>query len=125
VNSLRMWTVELPVGLPLLNANHRGHWSKRSGRTKAIRTAAWLLTRDAGVPHLARAYVVAEYRPPNRRTRDVHNLYPSAKAAVDGVVDAGVLTDDSDAYLIGPDMRLGAVEKLGRLVIHITELERS
>jgi hypothetical protein len=47
----------------------------------------------------------------------------SAKAAVDGLVDAGVLTDDSDEYLTGPDMRPGPVEKSGRLVLHITELE--
>lgn len=123
MNSLRMWTVSLPAGMALMNANKRIHWSKRSALTKDIRTVAGWYVIEAEVPHLERAHVVVEYRPPDKRRRDVHNLFPSAKAAIDGVVDAGVLTDDSDAYLIGPDMRLGTVEKLGRLVLHITELE--
>jgi Holliday junction resolvase RusA-like endonuclease len=119
----RTFTVELPAGMPLLNANRRIHWRVRHERTKAIREAAYLLTRQARVPALVRAHIVCEYRPPDRRRRDVHNLFGSAKAAIDGVVDAGVITDDSDAYLIGPDMRIGEVEKFGRLVLHITELE--
>lgn len=119
----RTFTVELPPGLPLLNANRRVHWRVRHERTKAIREAAYLLAQGQ-VPPLARAHVVGEYRPPDRRRRDVANLYPSFKAAIDGaLVDAGVLPDDSDRYLIGPDMRCGDVEPGGRLVLHITELE--
>lgn len=119
----RTWTVELPAGLPLLNANKRAHWSVRRDRTKAIRAAAWAQARKTGVPRLDRAHIVCEYRPPDRRRRDVANWAPSAKAAVDGVVDAGVLADDSDEYLIGPDMRIGDVIKGGQLVLHVTELE--
>lgn len=118
-----MWTVELPAAFPLINANARLHWTKRSQQTRNIRTAATVCARAVSVPHLARAHVIAEYRPPDRRKRDVHNLFPSAKAAVDGLVDAGVLADDSDTYLIGPDMRLGQPEKGGRLVLHIHEME--
>lgn len=119
----RTWTVALPVGFPLLNANQRQHWRTKAKITRNIRIAAMFCAKNVRVPALARAQIVAEYRPPNRRRRDVHNLYPSAKAAVDGLVDAGVLPDDSDAYLVGPDMRLGEVEPGGRLLLHITELE--
>lgn len=117
------WTVELPPGLPLLNANGRMHWRIRHERTKAIRTAAWAAARQANVPRLERAQVICEYRPPDRRRRDVHNLFGSAKAAVDGLVDARVLPDDSDEHLVGPDMRIGGVTPKGQLVLHITELE--
>ncbi|MCO6011452.1 hypothetical protein NE236_41535 [Actinoallomurus purpureus] len=119
----RTLTVELPAGLPLINANRRIHWMRRAELTRALRTAAYLLAIKADIPHLNRAHIVAEYRPPDRRRRDVHNLFPSAKAAIDGLVDAHVLHDDSDRYLVGPDMRIGDVEKSGRLVLHITELE--
>jgi Holliday junction resolvase RusA-like endonuclease len=95
----------------------------RARLTRDLRQAAYLCAKNAKVPHLARAHVIAEYRPPDRRKRDSHNLFLSAKAAVDGLVDAGVLTDDSDEYLTGPDMRPGPIEKSGRLVLHITELE--
>lgn len=127
----RTWTVELPAGMPLLNANKRQHHMVRARLTKAIRDAAHMLTLADRVPALKRAHVVCEYRPPDRRRRDVHNLYPSAKAAVDGLVDAGVLPDDSDEYLTGPDMRLGVVIRQGprgapirhgQLILHITEL---
>lgn len=119
----RTWTVELPPGLPLLNANRRVHWRIRHERTKAIRLAAYYAALRA-VPALQRAHVIAEYRPPDRRRRDVANLYPSFKAAIDGaLVDTGVLPDDSDEYLVGPDMRIGDVTPKGQLVLHITELE--
>lgn len=120
---MNTWTVELPAGMPLLNANRRIHHMARARLTRDLRQAAYLCAKNAKVPHLARAHVIAEYRPPDRRKRDSHNLFLSAKAAVDGLVDAGVLTDDSDEYLTGPDMRPGPVEKSGRLVLHITELE--
>lgn len=38
---------------------------------------------------------------------DAGNLYPTAKACVDGIVDTGLLIDDSNEYVIGPDMRHG------------------
>jgi crossover junction endodeoxyribonuclease RusA len=119
----RTWTVALPAGMPLLNANRRQHWTAKAKLTRALREAALVCARRDRVPHLAKAHIVVEYRPPDRRRRDVHNLFPSAKAAIDGVVDSGVLSDDSDQYLIGPDMRLGAVVADGQLVLHITELE--
>lgn len=121
----RTWTVELPAGMTLLNANDRLHHQAKADLTRAIRDAAHVCTRRDKVPHLKRAHIVVEYRPPDRRRRDVHNLYPSAKAATDGAVDAGVLRDDSDEYLTGPDMRVGDVVKGGQLVLHITELEVS
>ena len=120
---MNTWTVELPAGMPLLNANRRQHWAAKAKLTRALREAALVCARRDHVPPLQRAHIVVEYRPPDRRRRDVHNLFPSAKACVDGVVDAGVLRDDADQYLIGPDMRLGEPEKQGRLVLHITELE--
>lgn len=119
----RTWTVELPVGIPLINANRRQHWAAKAKLTRALREAALVCARRDHIPHLTRAHIIVEFRPPDRRRRDVHNLYPSAKACIDGVVDAGVLVDDSDQYLTGPDMRIGAIEKPGRLVLHITELE--
>jgi hypothetical protein len=117
--------VELPAGLTLLNANHRMHWTRKAVLTRTIRAASFACVKGAKVPKLRRAQIVVEYRPRDRRRRDVHNLYPSAKAAIDGLVDAGVLPDDSDRYLVGPDMRAGGVAPLERLVLHIIELEVS
>lgn len=116
------WTVELPAGLDLLNSNQRLHPMVRSKLTAAIRQAGRKAAEQARVPRIARAYIIGELRPVDRRRRDQGNWYPSAKAAVDGLVDAGVLADDDSTRLVGPDMRLGPVVKGSQIALHIWNL---
>jgi crossover junction endodeoxyribonuclease RusA len=119
----RTFTIALPAGMELLNANDRdSHWARRRRITGALREAAAWLARQQRIPALPRARILGVYEPPDRRRRDPANLYPSFKACVDGLVDAGVLLDDDAAHLDGPDMRLGEACRQGRLVLHITEL---
>jgi hypothetical protein len=118
----RWWTVTLDPGLPLLNANRRIHHHRRADITRALREAGEKAARDDGVPALHRAHIYGIYCPRDRRRRDVGNLYPTFKAAIDGLVDAGVLPDDDDTHLIGPDMRLGPVIKHGQLQLVVIEL---
>jgi hypothetical protein len=123
--------------MELLNANHRLHWSKVARIITEIRQAAALSARAAKVPHLDRARIVAELQFADARKRDPGNwAYPSAKAGVDGIVDAGVIDDDDTLHLTGPDMRLGEPDRslpyatsvtgdrvrLARMRLHITEL---
>lgn len=108
----------------------------RAGRLYFKRShtiAAW---RDAGrahavkgrLPRIDQVRIIAECCFRDRRHRDPGNYYDTAKAAVDGLVDAGVLVDDSAPYVLGPDMRLGPVlpprsvgglDRLGLLVLHL------
>jgi crossover junction endodeoxyribonuclease RusA len=118
----RAWTVELPAGMKLMNANHRIHWRRRVEYTKALRDAACVLAKAQRIPTLDRAHIVCVYEPPTARRCDPTNWAPSAKAAVDGLVDAGVLEDDDAKHLDGPDMRLGQKTPGGRLVLHIVEV---
>lgn len=119
------YTVALPAGLPLLNANRtrRMHWAQVRKIARPIREATCLLARNQHIPLLDRAHVVYVIHPtPQTRRRDPANWAESAKAAVDGLVDAGVFEDDDSAHVIGPDPRLGEPVKGGQLVIHITPL---
>jgi crossover junction endodeoxyribonuclease RusA len=62
------------------------------------------------------------YAPDNRR-RDTTNLFPSIKAAMDGIVDAGVLKDDSDKYIVSYEIARGEFNvRRGQLVIEIIEV---
>lgn len=123
--SSRQWVIGLPAGTKLLSANGREHWRARAAVTAELRRTAGWLARVQKIPRLERAHVLAVYHPPDRRRRDPANLYPSVKACVDGLTDAGAWADDDASHLAGPDMRLGDVVRGGRLVLTITELEAS
>jgi crossover junction endodeoxyribonuclease RusA len=45
------------------------------------------------------------------RRRDPHNLAPTVKAIVDGLVDAGVWPDDTDTWVIVLDPRFTKVPR--------------
>lgn len=103
------YTVTIPVDLKLeaLSANGRVHWSVRKARTKVLRDKAHIATISAGIPPMSRAHLVVTVAWPDRRRRDVANLSPTFKALIDGFVqDAGLLPDDDDTHLIGPDLRV-------------------
>lgn len=120
--AVRQWTIALPPGTRLLSANGREHWAARAAVTASLRNAAGWLARAQKIPRLDRAHVLAVYEPPDRRRRDPANLYPSVKACVDGLTDAGAWADDDADHVAGPDMRLGPVCPGGRLVLTVTEL---
>lgn len=108
----RTWTVTIPLHRQyVLNANDRhSHWSQRSEPTKVLRQYGAMAARKGKIPRLEKAHIVAHVNyPPKARLRDVYNLYPTAKGLVDGMVDkrlgVGILPDDNDNHLIGPDMR--------------------
>ncbi|MEV4438215.1 hypothetical protein AB0K09_04220 [Streptomyces sp. NPDC049577] len=129
----RVFLVVLPAGLRLLNANERAHYRRRAEITKALRDAAMEAVGDHQTLMLAlaaakpgplfqRAHVLGVLHPPTRGRRDPANWYPSFKAAVDGLVDAGVLEDDDHTHLLGPDMRIGSLVKGGQIALRIREL---
>lgn len=118
----KVYVLAMPAGMPLANANDRGHWSKGYRVKKELRKTACLLTRAAKIPTMQRASIVGVFEPPNRQPRDPANWYPSFKAIIDGMVDAGMLPDDNSKHLDGPDMRLGEIHPKGRLVLYVTDL---
>lgn len=105
----------------LVSANRRIHWAKRSATSRHWRHLAYVTAWGQRIPAVERAHVVVTVRFPDRRRRDVANLHPLlAKPIVDGLVDAGVLPDDSDDYLIGPDLRRDPERGPLRVVVEIT-----
>lgn len=129
----RRFTVALPAGLTLINSNQRLHFRERAKRTARIRAAAMEAVSETPALMAAlatakpdvlfqRAHILGVIHPGSRRRADPANLYPAFKAAVDGLVDAGVLEDDDHTHVLGPDMRLGAVVKGAQLVLHLREL---
>ena len=120
----RSFTVALPAGLELINENQarRWHWTRKRRVAREIRrTAAWC-ARAAKIPTLDRAHIAYVVHIPSRRKFDPPNWAPSAKAAIDGLVDAGVLPDDDSTHVIGVEARAGDPVKGYQLVLVITEV---
>jgi hypothetical protein len=89
-----------------LNMNENLHWAVKSPRVKAWRAAGCAAIRAGFNPyHFDRAHITVAIRFPDNVVRDVGNYYPTAKAIVDGCVDARLLANDDDLHVIGPDMR--------------------
>jgi len=127
--SARSWTVEIPAPAPWLNANQRTDLRAQTPQRRAWRDAAHVWAQAARLPGLGRAHLIATLHFTDRRRRDTHNYYPTIKACVDGLIDYGLLPDDSAQYLTGPDLRLGepivstkGKPHVGKLVIVIREV---
>lgn len=101
VNLPERWaTLYLPFETPPLNANQRLHWAKKAQLTREIREATRLLAMSAKLPkgatHLDVEMVVT---PKTRARRDADNLVPTLKAACDGLVDYGIVPDDTPQWM--------------------------
>lgn len=98
---MRTWTLDLP-DQPYITANSRAHWSKRSACAAGWRDATALLARQAKVPELGRVYVTLTMVAKDRRRRDADNLVSGVlKHCLDGLVDAGVIPDDTPEHVDG------------------------
>lgn len=94
-----MYEIDVPMwrSKPPLTANQRLHWRERHRRTKSVREA---IRHHAGnIGPCKRITVQLHYRPGDNRRRDAPNLHPTAKPAVDGLVDAGLVADDTPEYV--------------------------
>jgi crossover junction endodeoxyribonuclease RusA len=111
-----------PEGEPLwLNANQRLHWAKRRELTKQWREFGRVFARSNRLPATTElVQVTAWCRWPRRVRRDPGNWYPTAKAVLDGLTDAGVWPDDDSTHVVGPDMREWPHRGPDALIIEIT-----
>ncbi|MEV5953759.1 hypothetical protein AB0M11_08270 [Streptomyces sp. NPDC051987] len=128
------FVIALPAGLKQINSNHRINRHDRARLTKKIRESAFEAVSECPAlmdalaaakpgPLFQRAHILGIVHPGSDRRADPANLYPSFKAAVDGLVDAGLFEDDDHTRVLGPDMRLGRVVKRGQLVLVVRGLE--
>lgn len=106
----------------LLNANQRPHWTEARRLARYWRLLSATETRSAinrrtWAPLAAADITCTVTFPPDRRRRDPANWAPTAKALIDGLVDAGLLPDDDHTHVTGPDMRLDQGEPAIRLEI--------
>ncbi len=80
-----------------LSPNARLHWSKKQQAKHKMQDDVLALVKEQGWsgPALERAVVKFSWGMPDKRRRDLDNCLSSCKAALDAIVAAGVIVDDS------------------------------
>lgn len=87
----RPWTVN--------QERKRGAYYERSEITKWWRESFHYAALEADIPHYEAIDLEVTPILPDRKVQDTGACYPTAKAAIDGLVDAGVVDDDSPQYV--------------------------
>lgn len=97
----RTHTLTLPYDKPPLSANDRfSHWAVEAKTKRNIRRACLVLAKASGLPRdCSFATITLHYAPKDNRRRDPSNLMPTQKACLDGLVDYGLVPDDSMEYV--------------------------
>lgn len=104
--AVNRWEIDVPLVVRARNgdwrpftANDRPHWRKRADWTAEIRRDVYLSARALRIPPQQHIIVGLHYAPGDNRRRDAPNLTTTQKPAVDGLVDAGIVPDDTAAYV--------------------------
>lgn len=118
----RQFVIRLPWPSPPMSMNDRDHWRVHRRKVAMVRNSVHLLVSQARVPKLERCVVQLMYAPRDRRRRDTDNLAHVLKAACDGVVQAGVVADDTPDLMVKPEPRIVDPLPGGRMWLVITDL---
>ena len=97
---------------PPLTANQRLHWRKRAVLTRQVRGKTLDLTQI--YPAMKRIQVQLVWWVNDNRRRDVDNIVPTFKAMCDGLVDAGIVPDDTPEFM---DKLMPQIQFVDRLVM--------
>lgn len=119
----RAWSLFVPLPVWTVNAQRQMHHHQLAVLVREYRGTTRMLARSARIPHLDR--IALEFTPSSEQIRqDTAACAPAAKALLDGLRDAGVVTDDNPRYV--PRITFLAPIKgpkgLHVLVIDISEL---
>lgn len=94
-----IFTLEFPFRPWTTNAERAGNRWERAKLTKEWRSGFQLLAKSEKIPPMAWITVTVEPHQKGGRLQDVGACNPAVKAAIDGLVDAGVLPDDSPEFV--------------------------
>lgn len=107
-----------------LSLNNRRHWRAHARAVAAVREETTWRARAARIPALTRIAVELHYAPRDARRRDPLNLVATLKPVEDGLVDAGVVPDDTPEFVqpTMPVVDAPTRERTGRLYVVVYSL---
>lgn len=96
---------------PVSPNGQRGSHYAHARRIRDVRRISWAIARNARVPHFDRCQIGLTWYVNVDRRRDADNLLYTFKAMVDGLRDAGVITDDNDRIVTRHMPRIELVDR--------------
>lgn len=121
------YVLVIPSPTEWINSNDRRHRMAHAALTREWRQAAAWAALQARLPRINQPVTItATVHKANRVKFDAGNLYPTIKAAIDGLVKhpkhggADVLADDDNDHVTALTIRQGAHDGRARLVLTIT-----
>jgi hypothetical protein len=108
---------ERPLTVNALVNMHRQVWAKHTAEVRKF----WAELAEGTPPMVAMAVEATPLHRDRRSPQDVAACAPHVKAAIDGMVDAGVIPDDDAAHLVAVTFRPPEVCGHNGIRITITE----
>lgn len=99
------WRIDVPMVVPgkrdtlPLNSNDRLHYQVKGQYVAQIRETVGWRAKGQRIPPQDHVVVQLHYLPGTKRHSDASNLMASQKPAVDGLVDAGIVPDDTARWV--------------------------
>lgn len=97
MSAKQSWLILFDYERPPLTANQRLHWRKKADLTRKVRAVS--AAETAHIPPLGKCRVQLVWLVTDKRRRDVDNVVPTLKAMCDGLVDAGIVPDDTPEFM--------------------------
>lgn len=121
-----MHRIVTPFVRPPMTANdqRRAHWQKVRAAKREVEDAILWLVKHQGICTLGPSTVEFIWYAPDKRKRDSDSLAPFVKAALDGLVEAGVWLDDHNGWVVKTSMSVVSTDtKNPRIEILIQEID--
>lgn len=95
-----VWVLVPDWTTPPLSLNDSvGHWAPRAKKIAACRTWAALAVLEALIPPLRHAVVQMFWTVPTKTHRDAENPVATLKPVCDGLVDGGIVPEDTPEWM--------------------------
>jgi hypothetical protein len=101
-----MIAIDMPWHTIPLRSNDRHHWAVKAKLTKKARTDAYWAAMQLDGTITGPVVVTLIWQVRDRRVRDAGAAAPSLKAAIDGIVDAGLLRKDDSTVVTEERLRV-------------------
>lgn len=93
------WEIDLPYEKPPLSLNGRYHFMAKANLVERLQAATVQGVVAADVPHLEHVHVELHYRGRTNAVKDADNPVATLKPCIDALKKAGVVDDDTAAYV--------------------------